>query len=153
VLVATWVVGSVVRAYGAADADGVTTIEAVARGIEELAGRYPQLVEFSISKNLDRSARRISYAYHTHAAEPRGGWTSGVPSPDADGVWFFIDVHAPDSRAEIHTQPVTAAFCLGENRVSFLLLEGQARPSLEPALWAILRDHGVVPCARTGSPR
>lgn len=124
------------------------TLQSVARHIEALKKDFPQLKEFSPIKNTDIQGLRIEYAYHTHPALQRGGWTSGVPNPDDDGIWFYIDFHDPDSLAQIHTQPVTGwAVCLGNKRASLLSLEGKNTKPVQGALWKILERHGAKPCA------
>jgi len=91
----------------------------------------------------------ITYAFRTHAPEKHGGWTSGVPNPDDDGIWFFIDFHEASSTAEIHTQPMTGPpMCIGAKRVSFLILEGKATSPAYGAIWKVLRAQGVKDCAR-----
>src|SRR5437016_7607018 len=80
-------------------------IQAIGKDIARLKHKFPQLGEFSVSQHVHPDRLTIDYAYRTHRAEHRGGWTAGVPNPNDDGVWFFIDFHAPDSTAEIHTQP------------------------------------------------
>ena len=92
--------------------------------IEALKIRQPALADFSAAKNLDADNQKITYAFHTHAAPARGGWTSGVPNPDEDGIWFYIDLHDPASTAQIHTQPMGPKLCLGGQHVSFLSLAG-----------------------------
>ena len=74
------------------------------------------------------------------------GWAGGVPNPDSDGIWFYVDLHDADSQAQIHTQPVTANLCLGKKRVSFLILEGEGTNSVAGRIHAILTAHGVTFC-------
>jgi hypothetical protein len=121
-------------------------LEAIARDIESLKDEFPQLQEFSAGRNTAPDRLVIDYAYHTHHATHRGGWTSGVPNPDDDGVWFYIDFHDPESRAQIHTQPVTRNLCFAEKRVSFLILEGKDARPLAGRIGTILRNHGVNDC-------
>lgn len=123
-------------------------LEKVAAGIEQLKSTHPQLAAFDSKKALDRSALTLTYDFHTHRPTHRGGWTSGVPNPDDDGVWFFIDVHDPNSMAQIHTQPIVAPLRLGDRSVMFLILEGKATTTLEAKLRTLLLDSG----ARAGSP-
>jgi hypothetical protein len=119
----------------------------VAEQIEALKGQYPQLEEFSAQRNAHRATLRISYAYRTHKAKHHGGWSAGVPNPDEDGVWFFIDLHDPSSKLQIHTQPMMGhPQCLGRMRVGFLILEGRETVSMERATWQILRKNGVIEC-------
>lgn len=123
--------------------DYVQTLEAIARDIESLKNEFPQLKEFSIAENLHREQLTISYHYHTHAPTQRVGWTGGVPNPDDDGVWFYLDFHDPDSQTQIHTQPIMIPAGIGQKRVSFLILEGNKTKSIEGRIWSILRKHGV----------
>lgn len=123
------------------------TLQSIAQDIATLKNEFPQLVEFLPTKNAEDERLVISYGYHTHRAEHIGGWTSGVPNPDDDGVWFYIDFHEADSQAQIHTQPMTIDnMCLGAKRASFLMLEGQKTKSLEGPMWTILQNHGVKKC-------
>ena len=124
------------------------TLKDVAREIAALKGHYPQLRDFSVTKNVNVDDLKISYGYHTHKSEGRGGWTAGVPNPDDDGVWFYIDFHDPNSTAQIHTQPMIAPNCIGDKRVSFLILEGTRTKRLDDAIWKILQEHGVKKCGR-----
>ncbi|MBM4386436.1 MAG: hypothetical protein FJ088_01780 [Deltaproteobacteria bacterium] len=133
-------------ACSAGKLDYARSIEGIARGIEELKGEYPQLEDFSAAENLKAEEYKISYGYHTHEPEGRGGWASAVPNPDDDGVWFYIDFHSPDSTAQIHTQPAGFPYCIGGMKLSFLSLEGAKTKPLAGAIWEILRKHGVVKC-------
>jgi hypothetical protein len=121
-------------------------LEAIGRDIESLKDEFPQLQEFSAGRNTALDRLVIEYAYHTHRATHRGGWTSGVPNPDDDGVWFYIDFHDPKSRAQIHTQPVTRNLCFAEKRVSFLILEGKNATPLAGRIGNILKRQGVSDC-------
>jgi hypothetical protein len=135
--------------------DYLKVLQDTAQDIESLKGEFPQLKDFVSTKVINPERLVIDYAYHTHRAERRGGWTSGVPNPDDDGVWFFIDFHEPDSRAQIHTQPLALERCLGDKRVSFLILEGKKTKSLEGRLSTVLKKHGVKRCEAAvgeGSP-
>jgi len=124
------------------------TLQLIAQDIATLKNEFPQLVEFSTTKNVEDERLVISYGYHTHQAEHVGGWTSGVPNPDDDGVWFYIDFHEADSQAQIHTQPATIDMCLAKKRVSFLMLGGQKTKPLEGPIWTILQNHGVKQCGQ-----
>lgn len=132
---------------GADTVDYARVMRDIARDIAALKPEYPQLAGFDAAK-VDGGEPKISYGFHTHAAPRSGGWTSGVPNPDADGVWFYIDFHDPDSTAQIHTQPVIAAQCLGTKRVSLLILEGAATRPLEAQIQRILQAHGAGRCGR-----
>jgi hypothetical protein len=129
-----------------ADIDYKKTLRSVARHIASLKKDFPQLKEFSPAKNTDLENLSISYGYHTHQAQHRGGWTSGVPNPDDDGVWFYIDFHDPDSTSQIHTQPVVRKMCLGNKIAFMLILEGKNIKPVGGAIWAILENHGAKPC-------
>lgn len=119
------------------------TLAGIAVDIERLKPKFPQLRDFEASRHFDPDRLIISYDYHTHAPGHRRGWTSGVPNPDDDGLWFFIDVHDPGSMAQIHTQPVMPKLTLGEMRVAFLILAGAKTASVYGSLLSILQKHGV----------
>jgi hypothetical protein len=123
-------------------------LERIALGIEGLKDRYPQLARFSAAKHLERARLVISYGHNTHRPRHRGGWTSGVPNPDDDGVWFYIDFHDPGSQAQIHTQPVVPELRFREKRVMFLILEGARTRKVSDALHRVLRENGVHPPRR-----
>lgn len=134
---------------GQADArDRFSILKAVAADIEKLKADFPQLRDFSASMHLRAEPPSISYASRTHSPARSGGWTSGVPSPDADGVWFHIDLRDPTSDQQLHTQPVTVPLCLGESRVSFLMLEGRDTRSLYGPIWSALKKQGARECLR-----
>lgn len=118
-------------------------IEAVARDIERLGRDYPQLRRFSAARHCDPARLVIEYGYHTHAPTGRGGWTAGVPNPDPDGVWLYIDLHDPGSTAQIHTQPVVMPRRYGDQRVMVLLLDGEETRPLGAALSQVLERNGV----------
>ena len=140
--------GAFACANAAADEiDYARVMNSIARDIAALKADYPQLAQFDAA-GVDAGEPKISYAFHTHAPPRSGGWTSGVPNPDSDGVWFYIDFHDPDSTAQIHTQPVIGAQCLGVKRVSFLILEGDATRSIVGAIQKILQAHGAGRCGR-----
>src|SRR5687768_14121637 len=128
------------------------TLASIATGIEQLRGEYPQLEAFSAASNMDARDLRIDYAHRTHQPTHAGGRTAGIPNPDDDGLWFHLDFHEPTSSAQIHTQPMTGPpQCLGDKRVSFLILEGANTKSVSGAIWQILRRHGVVECPAPGN--
>lgn len=116
--------------------------------IEKLKADFPQLRDFSAADHLRAEPPSIGYAYRTRPPQRTGGWTSGVPAPDADGVWFHIDLHDPRSQLQLHTQPVTPSLCLGESRVAFLLLEGPETRSLYGPIWSALSKQGARECGR-----
>jgi len=133
----------------AREIDYQRALAGVARDIARLKRDYPQMAEFSIAQHVQAKELEISYGFHTHQAMQTGGWTSGVPNPDADGIWFYIDFHNPDSTLQIHTQPVTAPICIGSKRVSFLMLEGSRTKSVRAPMHKILRKHGAKDCERS----
>ena len=119
-------------------------IRAVSQDISKLKDRYPQLQEFSSTKHADLTELRVSYGYRTHRAERPGGWSAAVPNPDPDGIWFYIDLHDPDSKAQIHTQPVPNSHSrVGNKSVSFLILEGSKTKPVAGEIAAILKRHGA----------
>jgi hypothetical protein len=122
------------------------SIEGIAHDIAGLKHNHPQLKEFSVAEHLKTDRYQISYGYHTHKSTGRGGWTSGVPNPDEDGIWFYIDFHSPGSTLQIHTQPAAIPYCVGAMRLSFLSLEGTKTESAEGAIWNILKKHGATRC-------
>ena len=119
-------------------------IKSIAEDITVLKKTHPQLKEFSADKHVDIENLRIDYGYHTYEPERTGGWTSGVPNPNPDGVWFYIDLHEKDSTAQIHTQPITSpSLQFGDKQVGFLILEGAETPSIADELISILDQHGA----------
>jgi hypothetical protein len=58
-------------------------------------------------------------------------------------VWFYIDVHDPDSNLQLHTQPVVPRWRLRDKRVMVLLLEGHQTKTLDGKISRILLDHGA----------
>jgi hypothetical protein len=123
-------------------------IQAVARDIETLRPQYSQLIEFSVTKSTEPDRLVIEYSYRTHDAVHHGGWTSHVPNPDDNGIWLYIDLHEPDSIAQIDTQPAQAPIqnCVGKKRVTFLILEGPSTKPIAGRIAKILRRHGAGPC-------
>ena len=126
--------------------DYLEVVHAIARDIEGLKGDFPQLKDFSPAQAVNAERLVITYAYHTHPPQGVGGWTSGVPNPDDDGIWFYFDFHDPDSQAQIDTQPMTQSLCLGRKRAIFLILEGSQTKPLAGSISSLLRRHGVTPC-------
>ena len=120
----------------------------IAQSIEGVKGDYPQLSEFSASVHCNVEQLAITYEYLTETPRRTGGWTSGVPSPTDQGVWLYIDFHAPDSKQQLHTQPVVPRYRFRDKGVMFLLREGAQTKSLEGKLVRILLDHGVRPVER-----
>lgn len=132
----------------ARDPDYAAVLKRIAQDIEALRRDYPQLERFSVADDLDIDGLRVSYAYHTHRSARIGGWTAGVPNPDDDGLWFHIDFHDSNSTAQIHTQPMSFPGCIGQKRVSFLILEGTDTKPVGGAIGKILEDRGVTECHR-----
>ncbi len=127
--------------------DGLTTTNAllaIARDIEGLKNSYPQLKAFSATNSVNLELMRISYEFSTHEPLRQGGWTSGVPNPNKDGIWFIIDFHNPDSCAKLHTQPMYTEAHFGDKVVMFLILEGAETKSIQGDVWRILYAHGVT---------
>ncbi len=129
-----------------ADDAKVQFIEAVGQDIEALKKDYPQLEDFEAGEHASADDLKVTYGFHTHQSTHRGGWVAGVPNPDADGIWFYIDVHPKDSMAQIHTQPANPQRCLGKDRVSFLILEGEDTKAVGGEIWKILERHGATMC-------
>lgn len=126
------------------------TLRSIASDIEQLKNGYPQLQEYSAEKNIDLERLVIEYSYKTHDSELRGGWTSGVPNPDPDGIWLYIDMHEPNSAAQIHIQPEMPNLCYGDKRVAFLILEGAKTKTVKAEISRIL-SKTVLPCPE-GTP-
>jgi len=120
-------------------------LEDVAEKIQVLGESHPQLKQFSSELHLDGKSLKIVYEFNTHVATHRGGWTSGVPNPSSDGIWFYIDFHDPSSLAQIHTQPLKrqSPYYLGDKELQFLILEGTETKSVTDELWAILKSTGI----------
>jgi hypothetical protein len=122
-------------------------IKKVSEEILKLKETYPQLKEFSIDKHADIENLSVDYNYHTHDAKHSVGWTSAVPNPDPDGIWFYLDLHDKDSMAQIHTQPITGiSIQVGNKDVCFLILEGSATKSVADEILSILEKNGAKPC-------
>ena len=122
-----------------------TFITAVARDIESLKPRYPQLQNFSLEKHVDPKNLWIDYAFHTRQAQHKGGWTSGVPNPEPDGIWFYIDLHDSNSTAQIHTQPIIPDYGRIDGKIVwFLILEGAATKSIAQDIALIFKRHGAA---------
>jgi len=115
----------------------------IAADIEQLRAKFPQLQDFSVHTHCNVERLSVDYAYKTHRAEKPVGWVGGVPNPDAQGVWFTIDFHDPDSTAQIHTQPVTERLWFQDLKVTFLILQGSDTNPIHTHLAEILRKHGV----------
>ena len=131
-----------------APASQVKTITAIGQDIANLKAKFPQLREFSVSKNVRSKRPIIDYHYHTHPSHFRGGWAAQVPELDNDGVWFYIELHDPASRSQIDTHPGDLwPQCLKDKKLQFLILQGKKINPAAPEIWKILERHGVRPCA------
>jgi hypothetical protein len=119
-------------------------IKIVSEEIAMLKETYPQLKEFSIDKHVDIENLQVDYSCNTHKSERTGGWTSGVPKPYSDGIWFYIDLHDKDSTAQIHTQPITGmSFKFGNKNICFLILEGAETKSILSEIISIFKRNGA----------
>ena len=120
-------------------------IKSVSKEIALLKKTFPQLKEFSTDTHVDIENSKIDYSFHTHDPVPTGGWTSGVPNPDPDGIWFYIDLHDKDSTAQIHTQPITGISLeyMGKG-ICFLILEGSETQSVSGEIGSILEQNGAT---------
>jgi hypothetical protein len=128
-----------------AGVDYTALCHAIAGDIELLRRQYPQLAEYRAVDALRRDCT-IDFGWHTHRAAQTGGWSAGVPTPDADGIWFYIgiyDPNGPDAQSQINTQPVVPNWWLGDRKVTFLLLEGAHTHSVASELHAILEHRGM----------
>ena len=117
---------------------------AIAHDIEGLKNSYPQLKAFSATNSVYLHRMEISYEFSTHHSLSQGGWSSGVPNPNKDGVWFIIDFHDPDSSLQIHRQPSYRKAHFADKAVMFLILEGTETKSIQGEVWRILYAHGVT---------
>jgi hypothetical protein len=127
--------------------DYVEICESIAEDIELLRDTFPQLKEFTVSSNLDRESCRIEYEYKCHKPSHVGGWTSGVPNPEPDGIWLYIGIWDEDdpteSSAQINTQPVSPKWHIKNRRVTCLMLEGKRTEIIYSGILDILRNHGL----------
>lgn len=124
-----------------------TALERITAGIEGLKSDYPQLSDFTAETHYEPARLVIRYGYKTHKAPGGGGWTSGVPHPDDEGVWFYIDIHDPASTAQVHRQPIVQRYRFLDQEVMFLMLEGRKTESLHGAIVQIFVRNGVEPIA------
>lgn len=139
------------EALGQGEPDYAGTMRRIAEDIGRLRREFPQLREFSVKADLH--GLDVGYSYRTHRSKIRVGWRAGAPEPDRDGVWFYINLHDPDSAAQIDTQPMSSGLCFGGKRVTFLLLEGAGTKPLGARLGSILAKNGVQPCQEPQTPR
>jgi len=118
----------------------------IARDIERLKGRFPQLAAFSAATAL-HSADVIEYSYKVHDPPRSPGWRGGFPDPDADGIAFYFhlwDDRDPSAGGQVDTQPVMPFWYIGNRRVTFLILEGTSVAPVEQSLVDIFRKHGMT---------
>src|SRR5215470_6413312 len=132
-----------------APASQVKIISAIGQDIAKLKAKFPQLREFSVSKNVLSERLIINYDYHTHRSQITRGWRAQFPEPDDDGVWLYIDFHDPASPDRIHTRPTWPGWwsdCFEDKGVLFLMREGDKTSSVLGEIREILKRHGVKPC-------
>ena len=70
-----------------------------------------------------------------------------MPSPDRDGVWFYIGIYdpaGPEASSQINTQPMTPNWWLGDRKVMYLMLVGDDVHGLAEQVMAVLTKHGLV---------
>lgn len=134
------VVGSFARAE---EMNYSQIITEIGRDLAALVQDHPLFQDFSCTKHVHPRALRIDYAFRTHDDPKKKGWLKGVPNPDPDGIWLYIDFHDPDSQAQLHTQPVVPRASIGAKEVLFLLFQGQGTDSLELRIRNILEAHGI----------
>ena len=119
----------------------------IAADIAALKDRFPQLTEFTPSVANQKSNCSIDYEYHCRQPAGRAGWAGAAPNPDPDGVWFYIGLwdESDPSQAEsqINSQPAIPRRHIGNRRVTFLILEGGRTASVNEAILAILKKHGL----------
>jgi hypothetical protein len=128
-----------------ADADPAEVCRRIASDIEALRARHPKLAEFRADRN--RQDCTIRYQHRCGPPTGGGGWTGAVPSPQPDGVWFYVSLWDPNdpgaANLQIHTQPVLPDWRIGARRVTFLIRDGQRPPKVADDLMAILAKHGM----------
>jgi hypothetical protein len=116
---------------------------ALKRGVLHLGRKNCCSVQ-SIDKHADLERLKIDFSYHTYEPERSGGWTSGVPNPHPDGVWFYIDLHDKDSTVQIHTQPISGtSLTFGNKNICFLILEGSETDSISGEMILIFVRNGA----------
>ncbi len=121
--------------------------ENIAKDIESLKKKYPQLKEFDISKNLNKERCMIDYEYKCKLPTRGTGWVSQVPNPLPDGIWFYIclwDKNDPsENMSQINTQPVMPKWYIKDRRVTYLILEGKKTKNVNNEILAILKKYGL----------
>ena len=106
------------------------------------------LSKFDTEQNVDLNALSIEYAHNTERSKINAGWRAGVPAPQENGVWFYVDLHDVDSTKQLHTQPLSAGpYCYAEKLVAVLILQGAKTKPFSKPLMEILHRNGVRPCA------
>ena len=139
-----------------APASQVKTITAIGQDIANLKAKFPQLREFSVSKDVLSERLIITYEYHTHIYQIGGSsrsnpWTGSRarawPEPDDDGVWLYIDFHDPASGSRYDAQPGDPQDCFEDKKVQFSILQGKKTNPAADEIREILKRHGVKPCA------
>jgi hypothetical protein len=113
------------------------TFADILRDVAALKSRCPELAEFDPLRHASNERMVLSYDYHTHRPEHLGGWRGGVPEPNDDGVWLYIDLHDPSSRAQLHTQPIgLPTYKVADRLLLFIMLEGRTVARCAPAVQA-----------------
>ena len=127
--------------------DYMKICEDIAKDIELLKKEFPQLKEFEVSKNLDKQSCKIRYEYKCHEPSHRGGWTSGVPEPDPEGIWFYIGIwdknNPSENSSQINTQPVMPLLYIENRRVTYLMLQGKNTNPVDTKIFEILKKYGA----------
>jgi hypothetical protein len=125
----------------AAEPDYREALRAIDRQLAKLGREFPQMAAYAKTRELELDQLVIGYAFHTHPPTRHVGWTGAVPNPDDDGIWFHIDLHDPDSQAQIHTQPVTFTKVPLGKKIAFLLsLEGRKTKPVGGRIWEIIEN-------------
>src|SRR5215472_9961075 len=142
-----------------APANKVKIITAIGQDIAKLKAKFPQLREFSVSKDVLSERLIITYEYHTHIYQIGGSsrsnpWTGSRarawPEPDDDGVWFYIDFRLGPKDPTLGW-PGRPPDCFEDKKVSFLMLEGNKTNPAKHEVEEILKRHGVKPCTAPAS--
>jgi hypothetical protein len=119
------------------------TCNEIARDLETLTRQFPQLVNY---RAADQKDCHVSYEYKTLPPSGRGGgWSAGVPRPEAGGVFLYIGIWDPNAKdnRQLDTQPMTGDWVIGDRRVTFILLEGDTVKSAGTAIRRLLERHGM----------
>jgi hypothetical protein len=113
----------------------------IAKEIELLKKDFPQLREFELSKNINKRNCKIDYKYKCHKSERKGGWTSGVPNPGPDGLWFYIALWDENFPAESISQINPDIWEIQDRRVTYIILEGENTKQINKEIIRILEKH------------